>query len=244
MGNEIRCKLTGIIGPSVRAHIIPKSFYAIDHTEKIPLKIITNSDDGFNGKSFVGIYDKEILTRKGEQTFSEWDSYAYDLLVRDYSDFRIRHHRGEPVLIEQQSYSYQKLKLFFLSVLWRAAVSTQRFFSKVSLGPHEKTLQDMILDKNPGDADDFAVTVARFVDLDSARTVMLDPFAERYSGVNYYRLYLGTYVASIKVDRRPTPNDLRPSILAPSSPLRIVARQFEHSKEKAVMQMLVREHGD
>ena len=42
-------------------------------------------------------------------------------------------------------YEYQALKLFALSVLWRAHTSTRQEFAKVNLGPHEPIIKDFLL---------------------------------------------------------------------------------------------------
>ena len=46
--------------------------------------------------------------------------------------------------------NYASFKLFHLSVLFRASVSTLPTFSSVSLGPHEARLRRLLLDRNPG----------------------------------------------------------------------------------------------
>ena len=45
---------------------------------------------------------------------------------------------------------YKRFKLFLLSILWRASVSSRTEFSNVTLGPHEKIIRNMLLDIRPG----------------------------------------------------------------------------------------------
>lgn len=59
--------------------------------------------------------------------------------------------------------NYMKLKLFLLSILWRASISKRDFFKDVRLGPHEKVLQRMILTSNPGVVDDYPIWVISFL---------------------------------------------------------------------------------
>lgn len=237
----MKCLLTGTEGKGVKAHIIPRSFYDLDYSQPVPLEIITNSEKGYNGKSFAGIYDPNIVTVEGERIFSGWDSYAHDLLIRDRGSFTKRVSEGKVIALETPKYDYARLKLFYLSVLWRASVSTQPFFQHVRLGPHEAIVKDALLNANPGDSDFYSVGVACFTDLPS-KTVMLDPFKERYEGVKYYRFFLGHYIAYIKVDQQPTSQVFAPIALRPDSPLFLAGRKFHQSKEKAVMRKLVIEH--
>lgn len=50
---------------------------------------------------------------------------------------------------------YNKLKIFQLSILWRAGVSRLEPFSTVELGPHEHQLRKMILLNKPGAASEY-----------------------------------------------------------------------------------------
>ena len=45
---------------------------------------------------------------------------------------------------------YAKIKLFLLSVLWRAGVASLGPWSEVTLGPHENIIREMILSGDPG----------------------------------------------------------------------------------------------
>lgn len=46
---------------------------------------------------------------------------------------------------------YSSFKLFHLSVLFRAAVSSLNTYAVVSLGPHEEKLRQLLLNKDPGE---------------------------------------------------------------------------------------------
>lgn len=242
MEQVITCKLTGDVGKGVRAHIIPKSFYNLDYSQPIPLHILTNSDSGYDGKSFTGIYDSTIVTEKGERVFTGWDDYAHQLLVADRDKLVEKRDRGEVLCLLAPQYRYDQLKLFVLSVLWRASVSKQPFFSRVHLGPHEETIRTALLAGNAGDENFFSVTLACFVDLRD-ETAMMDPFAQRDKGVNYYQLYLGRYIAYIKVDSRSASPEMAEFALRPNSQLVLIAREFHGSKEKDVMRKMLVEKG-
>ena len=234
----MRCRLTGFEGRGVRAHIIPKSFYNLDYSQSVPLLVLTNSDDGYNGKSFVGIYDSSIVTDQGERLFSPWDDYACDLLLKNTSMFRERTDQGQVLALELPEYDYALLKLFFISVLWRAHASSHTFFRNVNLGPFEEPLRQALLSANPGDMNFFSVTLGCFIDMANG-TAMLNPFRERIESVNYYRIFMGRYIAYIKVDSKRTPPLFRDACLADGRPLTILAQSFDQSKEKVVLRKLV-----
>lgn len=49
-----------------------------------------------------------------------------------------------------ENVNYKLLKLFQLSILWRAAVSKVELFNDVKLGPHTERLRLMLMNENPG----------------------------------------------------------------------------------------------
>lgn len=59
--------------------------------------------------------------------------------------------------------SYTKFKLFLLSILWRASISSRPFFSNIKLGPHEETLRKMIYNMDPGDVNEYPIFIMTFV---------------------------------------------------------------------------------
>ena len=62
-----------------------------------------------------------------------------------------------------------------------------------------------------------------------------DPHHERPDGINYLRFYLGTFVAYIKVDQRPSPKPFSQFLLAPGQPLKIIGRDSWKSQEFSIM---------
>jgi len=53
-------------------------------------------------------------------------------------------------LIHLEGIEYSSFKLFALSVLWRAGVSSVKVFEQVKLGHHEEKIRIMLLNNNPG----------------------------------------------------------------------------------------------
>jgi hypothetical protein len=79
-------------------------------------------------------------------------------------------------------------------------------------------IRRMLLDKNPGRADEFPITIRRLIgEFDSSTMRPTKPFKD--AGVNCYELGLPGYVAFIKVDERPTPQPIGDLTLAPGKPL-------------------------
>ncbi len=138
---------------------------------------------------------------------------------------------------EIAEYEYTLLKLFFISLLWRASVSVHPFYEKISLGKYEEVAKRHIELRDPGLPEDFSVTIARF-DHPLGGT-LFDPHRDRNEEINYCRFYLGNYISYIKVDKRKTPEPHLYFCLKPDEPLRIISRNLEKSDELALLKKII-----
>ena len=234
------CKLCGRNEPLVRAHIIPRSFYKqlMQLDPSAPLEVLSNRSDTYARKSWTGIYDTGILCGICERTFSPWDDYAQKVLLAEPPEDKYISVGGRRAGYEIEGVDYERLKLFFVSVLWRSSVSTEMFFSRINVGPFQSALNTMIRQGDPGAPDTFAVSLARFDH--ELGLVKFDPYRNRFAGVNYYVFYMAGYVVYIKVDSRPVPTPLDSFVLSPHSPLRVITRDFSKSKELEIAYKIIR----
>lgn len=215
----------------MKAHVIPQAFFDIQPQDPTNTPQLFTSIEGSHPKRApIGVYDTGILCLECESTFSDVDGYAANLLLQQTQTFKPVPGDGVPQGFEVWSYDYDRLKRFFMSVLWRASVSTHIFYSKVNLGPLAVKLADALKRKDPGDADSFA-TVLWMYDRHPASTVAMDPFFTRSDGINLYRFRLHRYVAWIKVDKRSFRQEFRNVQLSPRAPLLIMHANFEESQD-------------
>ena len=224
MAKEITCKLTGVRGPGVKAHIIPRSFYDFDKMDHKPAKVIHLAGEKTRvSNSPVGEYDATIVTAEGEAYFSEPDAYACECLVRRGQNANLYHDGVSPLCIEIADFDYPKLKMFFLSLLWRAGVTSRPLFRHVELGPHEERIRQMILAKDPGDSHAYSVILGIHRDTPPYGLPMLEPEPHcDDTGTRFYRFSLGHLIACIKVDQQPYGPMWEDFVLSPNAPLRFI----------------------
>jgi hypothetical protein len=182
-----------------------------------------------------------MVTKDGEARFGPWDDYASRVLLQRFDEFTPIRHNGETLAWYLPDVDYAALKLFALSVLWRAHASTQPAFRKVKLGAHEPTIRDLLLREDPAAEEQYSVCIVRWID-DQFGPVFMDPFREKYEGVNYYRIYCGRYVLYVKVDNRKTGASFKEMQLAPGRNLYVIARMLRHSKEWPLMVRIAHEN--
>lgn len=133
------------------SHIIPefmfKSLYDPDNHRFYPL-----TDDPETPKHFKKGFRERLLCEDCEQKMSEWERYFHQLLVK-----RITFVGKKPGIVAvANGLDYAKVKLFQMSLIWRAGISsTRKEFQNVQLGPHEERLRHMLNKGDPGEPYDY-----------------------------------------------------------------------------------------
>jgi len=233
-----KCKFCSNDKRLIKAHIIPEGFFRRQRQGKESLELVTNKAGEYDKKAPIGVYDKTIVCNDCENIWREWDDYAQKLLAEEPLNGQARYRDGQKIAYMVKDFDYKKLKLFFISMIWRASVSSHQFFSRISLGPFEKIAKDFITNNNPGDSEDFSVTLSKFCHPLGKQSTM-DPYQYKNSDVNYYRFYLAGYIADIKVDHKLTPMPLSQITMSENKPLYILCRDFRKSKELNLMRQLL-----
>ena len=226
------CKLCGLNNKLIKAHIIPASFFRPLRSGQKPPLLIRAGD--YVKRAPTGVYDKTILCENCEPKFGIWDDYAQNLLIQNFQNARIVERDGDVYGYVFDGFDYDKLKLFFISILWRASISSLKFYNGVELNVFEDVAKDHIKNNNPGTIDDFSVMLAHFDELDGQRSI-LNPQRTRIGNINFYLFYLTGFVAYIKVDKRNISGNQRKFILSPGRELPIVRRPFEPSWERRLL---------
>ncbi|HOF77225.1 MAG TPA: hypothetical protein PL134_09035 [Smithellaceae bacterium] len=233
----MNCKLCGENKKLIKAHIIPAAFFRpLSTTNKAP-EIFSNTNGVFPKRSPTGIYDKDILCEQCDRCIGLWDDYANKILIQNFSEKCAVYHKGIKVAYKIDNYDYKKLKLFFISLLWRALISEREFYKRINISSHEQNLKDMIINKNPGGSYNYAVALAKFSDPKIA--VMLDPHKTRFDGINYCQFYLTGFVAYIKTDKRNPPDFLKEFCLKERPPFWIILRDLNNSKDGKIIKDII-----
>lgn len=230
------CHLCGQARKLIKAHIIPEAFFVAHRKDgKRPSRLISNCKGERAKKSPVGIYDFNILCGECDGKLGLWDEYGIQLFIKDLKSFAPSPVTGTPICFVRPEFDYVKLKLFVLSVLWRAHLTSQKFFERVQLGPYADALRDMIAMSDPGDGDDFCTVLSCFTladQLEMKALPILDPHRERWQHVNAYRLGFGVLTAYVKVDQSKFGPSFRDVSLRPDQPLIVIQRSYEQSSER------------
>jgi hypothetical protein len=228
------CKGCGENKKLIRAHIIPESFFVgLKSDGKGPLMVADELQ--YPKRAPIGVYDRAILCHDCEQKFQDIDNYGQQILLK--SELKSGEVNGA-VYYKISNANYELLKLFFISILWRASVSTQPYYSKVQLGKFEWIAKNIVWNRQFENYEEFSFILARFTDNEFG-TAMLNPRRLRFSGVNYYIFYLYGFILYVKVDQRQTPLIFKPFIMKENQDLLVVGRDIFKSKELKAMHEIV-----
>ncbi len=229
----MKCKLCLNDKKLIKSHIIPKSFYRPLMKDKTIPRLITDKIGSYPTKIRIGVYDKEIICEECERLFSPWDDYANEFFNQKLANEDYIIHKNKKIAYNFGNVEYKKLKLFFLSVLWRASVSSERMFSRVKLGKYEEKIKQLMLDNLEVDSNNFSIVIFKFENMNVDG--FLDPDRMNFEGVNHYRLYLGEYMAVIKVSNQPDVKEFQGMYIKEGKDVICVFRDFNNSKEYKVM---------
>ena len=250
MNESSSCRLCGITSPLVKSHIIPKGLYwGLDQeivTDDIVINgnIIKKKGDKHKATVVVSTIPGEFRKRypegiwgrficlSCETKFNEWDAHAIAVL---------RDTRPQALLREwkYENFEYAKLKLFFISLLWRAAVTENPFFEKVALEARDLSRMKLLIKKSrPSSWSEYSVLLWRSEEI--IAKVIIPPERNEYEGLSFIRMYLFGYMALIKVDHRPLPFNFKPYSLNESELWLVGRRDYSTSGEWKLMLDTVR----
>ncbi len=232
----MKCKLCLKNKKLIKAHIIPKSFYKpLMEDKEIPL-IVTDKVGMYRSKMRIGVYDSELVCEECERIFTSWDNYANEFFNQKLLDENFIIFENKNIAYNFGKCDYKKLKLFFLSMLWRASVSKERMFTRVKLGKYEERIKKIMLNNLEEDSDEFSLAIIKFDNMNVRG--FLDPDRTKYEKVNHYRFYLGEYMAVIKVSSLSDPKCFQELYIKENKDVICTFRDFRKSKEYNVMKLV------
>ncbi len=118
----------------IKAHVLPRNFYIKD-SSGVYQGIHKN---GTYKNWQCGFYDKEILCGDCDNILGQYDKEAYKLLLNidtkkqktEWNGIKVYHYKKE-------EFDYDKIRKFFIALIWRASISKCGFNGVVNLGKYE-----------------------------------------------------------------------------------------------------------
>jgi hypothetical protein len=188
--DSIPCKLCGQIKPLVNSHIIPEWCYKPLYDEKhrfVLMPLNQQSQNQFEQQGFR----EPLLCMDCDGRIGVWEKYVSEVFSG-----------GVPITIAKEQnmivltdIDYPKYKLFLLSLLWRAGISTLPYFDSVNLGPHAEYLRLRLLAADPGKSWEYgcvpAILLTTKLKERTLNQLIMPPDRGYYWGYQGYRFVLG-----------------------------------------------------
>lgn len=115
-----------------------------------------------------------------------------------YANSALKNMKFEPIekdINKVSGLDYKRFKLFLLSILWRAAVSSKIAFEGVTLGPHEEKIRKMIIDGFPDKYYKYGVSFIELLDDNKRNTQFIDsPEMMKHNSIRIFRFVFGGFM--------------------------------------------------
>lgn len=220
------CRLCRRARPLRDSHIFPEFLYrAVYDTSPRRFEEIT-----FGQNSRVDYHQKglrePLLCAECEQLLGSHERYASQLFFHrdDFHWVTV----GATTFISPVKYS--SFKLFLLSLLWRAGVSSLPSFREVTLGPHEPRIRAMLLASDPGKPHDYPATLFSFREhADMFRETIIPPYRVRIGSHQAYRTAFAGWLCTFFVSRHTAPSQAQNSVIRDDDvlPIRPISLELE-----------------
>ncbi len=183
-----------------RSHIIPEFLYESMYDDKHRFHVLSVIEDQKDWMEQKGLREF-LLCDDCETKLSRFEDYGRRVL-KGGAEFNFQL-EGNAVIVE--GLDYRRFKLFQLSILWRAGVSTLDLFQHVQLGPFEETLRTMIFDEQPGKQEDFGCVMCGLKNgINAVTDLIVQPVRTRSEdGHCCYRFVFGGFQWVFFVSSRP-----------------------------------------
>ncbi len=187
-----------------------------------------------------GVREK-LLCGRCEQRFSVHERYVSRLMFGDLAPPP----QPDGATVVFRGVDYNALRLFQLSILWRAGVSKLDFFKHVSLGDaHEARLRDWLLRDVPGEPWQYGcMMLALFHEGKIVRDLIDQPIRGQVQGLTSYRFIFGGLAWLFFVGNHRSGKGLEMASLDPSGTLRLFRKDLSEIKDIAQFASTVTRQG-
>lgn len=172
------------------SHIIPEFFYKPLYDVRHQYLEMNTFDIPSDNKTHQkGLRERLLCADCDNRRLGKLEDYIARVL---FGKSRISCRKTKNGIIIE-NLSYESIRLFQLSMLWRASISSLPEFSDVALGPHEETIRTMLLKDDPGVPDQFPCILCVPGELSTKlkNKAIKMPQTQRLKGHRSYDFYCG-----------------------------------------------------
>ena len=238
------CKLTKKRGVFGKSHIIPKTF---TRQSKSGNYFLQGDGSGVLKKRWDSWYDPQLVIAEGEKILSDYDDFAAKELRRLNLVWSADSTEGfDGVFIHNSELSVggkkvichdpKKLRLFFLSLLWRAASTSLVEFKNVVLDENNiEKIRKMLIDSNAEPLSFFPITLLQITNKGHIHNFtpliienIIDIGNGKFLNYNVFRFYFDGLIINIHRQMNSIIGR-EPFIVGANRELIVMQQMYEHS---------------
>jgi hypothetical protein len=203
------CALCGGSADLRYSHIVPEFLYGLTYDEKHRFVLVSASPDSRPRYAQQGLREY-LLCPSCEVRFSRFERHAKQVML-DTETFHRIDVRKRLIIY---GVKYREFELFWMSVLWRMAISSLDLFRPVELGPHAEAIRQRL---EAADPDDPLLYPTMFLaPLQVPKLIfrsIAPPEPFRMLGFRGYRWFVGGLIIVFLVDQRRVNEEAKEAIL-------------------------------
>ena len=252
------CKLSGKLGRFVRSHLLPK---AVTRPSIHGNRLIESGRGLAPRTRWDSWYDDELVTREGEDILARYDSWAIRELSRlqlIWKSWGPATSFAESIVVKEgmPTFGLRKvscenasmLRLFFLSLLWRAAATARTEFKDVQMASGDlERLRRMVRGGDPNPLDFYPTTLLQIASrgpMHNLVPIEMDSMVDTGDGVirriHVFRFYFDGLIARMHPSMTGI-KELEPFIVGGGSELVVQMQLFQDSFQFGNLQRSVAE---
>ncbi|KVC97557.1 hypothetical protein [Burkholderia ubonensis] len=252
------CALTGEYGQFVKSHLIPRALTRLSRTGE---KFIQSGIGERMARVPDSWYDLKLVVRLGEDILADIDDVGIKELRENHLIWSgWEGHESLQALLgidsdspfrELRLQNTRNLRLFFLSLLWRAGASGLSEFRHVALTPEEtEDLRQRVFNRDPGAQEDYPIFLHQISNLGAPhnRTPFMEKDTITIEGepdrrLTHVRFYFEGLVSKIYLaNRSDFPINFENLGINDRAGFFVFLNQFEHSRTKDNLLAMMRDY--
>lgn len=147
-----------------------------------------------------GSYEGGLLCKDCDNlVIGKYETYTSKLLIgklveKEQIKCNLRKSRDGINILKLSGLNYSFLKLFLLSLLWRAHISSRDEYRDVKLGPYADKIRKALLYENPGADNEIIITITKLDPTAGFSTFIGQPIRHKVEQTTQYSIIINGYI--------------------------------------------------
>ena len=218
-----KCKLCGTDTDLQESHIVPEFFYKRMYDEQHRFTVLSTDPDRPEQCPKKGIREHLMCQVCDGKIIGKYEDYAAKVI---FGGVKLETKINGNVL-QIGGIDYSRLKLFFMSLVWRMGIADRKFWSQVNLGPFEQTLRHQLYNEIPGAFYEFPCLLIALRLKGKVGHWMREVDKVRFQNITVYRSVIGGILFLSFVSKQRPPEALNNFLLKEDGTMSVLLDDVE-----------------